>query len=196
MAIIDVYGEQVLVLEQPAAPLQVVDTALAPDVMREYPHGEYFNRTNGWLPALARAKARFFSRLRRRKEAFEKNMDPRLADELLDEWEETYGLDPDAGLTDDDRRDALLAKVRNQGGVTNAYYEAVAFDFGYPDAVAEDAADPFTTVSLCDDFLLSEEWKLAFKVTATSQGAARDAQLEALINGQLLAGWFAFYEFT
>jgi uncharacterized protein YmfQ (DUF2313 family) len=196
MAIIDVNGEQKLLLEQPAAQLQVVDTALTPDVLREFPWGEYFHRTNGWLPRVSRAIARFFSRLLRRKDAFEKNMDPRQADELLDEWEEAYGLDPAVGLTDDDRRDALLARVRNQGGVTLAYYQSVAVDFGYLDAVVTDAADPLTTESLCDDFLQDEEWKLTFKVAAASQGAARDQQLQDLINGQLLAGWFAFYEFA
>ena len=69
-------------------------------------------------------------------------------------------------------------------------------DFGYLDAVVEDAADPFTTISLCDDFLQDGEWKLTFKLTATSQGAARDALLQDLINSQLLEGWFALYEFT
>ena len=196
MAIIDVYGEQTLILDQPPAQLQVVDTELAPAAMREFPPGEYFNRTDGWLPRVGRAIARFFSRLLRRVRAFTKNMDPRQADELLDEWERAYGLAPEDGLTEADRRDALLAKVRNQGGVVAAYYQAVAVDFGYGDAVVEDAADPFTTESLCDDFLQDEEWKLSFKVTATSQGAARDQQLEDLINGQLLAGWFAFYEFV
>jgi len=196
MALIIINGEQVWNAVQPDAPIQVTDHAKFPTTLRMFPLGAYFDRSDGWLPATARALARFFSRLWRRKAAMEKNMDPRQADELLEEWEQLYGLDPDPALTDDDRRDAVLTKVRSLGGNTAEYYEALANDFGYAAAVVTDAADPFTTISPCDDFLAGGEWKLTFLVTAGTQGAARDAELESLINSQLLAGWFALYEFT
>ena len=197
MAVILIYGEQTLNLEQPVATYDITDTSKAALVLRQFPFGRYFDRTAGWLPKVARAWARFLSRLVERKSTMERNMDPRTADELLDEWESAYFEDPlDPGLTIDDRRDAILAQVRALGGVTAEYYEAVATDFGYGDAVVTDAADPFTTVSLADDFLAGGEWKLTFLLTAASQTAARDAQLVDLINGQLLAGWFALYDFT
>jgi uncharacterized protein YmfQ (DUF2313 family) len=194
--IIPIYGEQVSNLQTPAANLDVSDVSEQRVVFDLFPLGEYFSRDAGWLPRAVRAIARFFSRLRRRREAFVRNIDPRQADELLDDWEQLYELEPEPGQTLADRQDAVLVKVRSLGGVNKAYYEGLAIDFGYLDAVVEDAADPFTTISLCDDFLQDGEWKLTFKLTATSQGAARDALLVELINSQLLAGWFALFEFT
>jgi uncharacterized protein YmfQ (DUF2313 family) len=165
-------------------------------VLRAFPPGEYFHRTEGWLRPTARGIARVLSRFCKRKAALERNMDPRTADELLDEWESAFGIVPEPGASLEDRRDAVLTKIRSLGGVTAAYYEGLADSFGYPDAVVTDAADPFTTVSLCDDFLQDLEWKVTMQVTAASQGAARDAQLQELINSQLLAGFFAIYTFT
>lgn len=53
---------------------------------------------------------------------------PSTADELLDEWEEVYGLPfcDDAPPTDDLRRAALAARVRAQGGQSPAYYIELA----------------------------------------------------------------------
>ena len=195
MAFLDFEGEQVLILEQQPAPIQLTNTSRTGQVMRQFPYGEYFSRVAGWLPATSRAIARFLSRLWNRKLALEKNMDPRTSDELLDEWEQLYELEPDPALTIDERRAAVLTKVRSLGGVTSAYYQALAVDFGHVDAVVTDAADPFTTVSLADDFLGGGEWKLTFTVTATSRGAVLNEQLQLLIDSQLLAGWFAFYDF-
>jgi uncharacterized protein YmfQ (DUF2313 family) len=196
MALIQVYGEQVATAQQPAAPVQVTDLRKLGAVLRAFPLGEYFHRTSGWLPPVSRGIARTLSRFCRRKEAFERNVDPRTADELLDEWESALGLKPDPGESIDDRRDAVLTKLRSLGGVTAAYYEGLADSFGYADAVVTDAADPFTTESLCDDFLQDLEWKVTMQVTAASQGATRDQLLQDLINSQLLAGFFAIYTFT
>jgi uncharacterized protein YmfQ (DUF2313 family) len=196
MALIQVYGEQVAIAQQPAAPVQVTDLRKLGAVLRAFPLGEYFHRTAGWLPPTSRGIARTLSRFCRRKEAFERNVDPRTADELLDEWESALGLEPDPGESIDDRRDAVLTKLRSLGGVTAAYYEGLADSFGYADAVVTDAADPFTTESLCDDFLQDLEWKVTMQVTAASQGATRDQLLQDLINSQLLAGFFAIYTFT
>ncbi len=196
MAVVDIFGKQDMVLGQPAAPLQVTDREQAPFVKRQFPFGLYFERTIGWLPLVSNAIARHVSRWLERKRTMERNMDPRQADELLDEWEQLYDIDVPDGATLEDRREFLLASVRNLGGVTAIYYEGVATDFGYGDAVVTDAADPFTTISLCDDFLAGGEWKVTLHLTAASQGAQRDQQLQDLINGQLLAGWFAIYTYT
>lgn len=196
MAVIEIYGEQVTILEQPAAPLQVTDTSETPFVLRQFPIGEYFSRVAGWLPATARGIARFLSRLRRRQRVFVKQFDPRTADELLPEYESAYGLEPTGDQSLDDRRDALLTKMRSLGGVNAEAIQQLAIDFGYLDAVVTDAADPFTTESLCDDFLMGGEWKLTLKLTAISQGATRDSLLEELIRAALLEGWYAIFEFT
>jgi uncharacterized protein YmfQ (DUF2313 family) len=196
VAVLDVQGFSEFGLSSDPAPLQITDTSAAPMVMRQFPWGAYFDRSAGWLPATARGIARFLSRLKGRQRAFVRQMDPRTADELLDEWESSYAIEPDAMATLEDRRDAVLAKVRSLGGNTIAYYEAVATDFGYADAVVTDAADPFTTLSTADDVLAGGPWKVTFLVTAASQGAVRDDQLQDLINGQLLAGWFAIYDLS
>ncbi len=196
MALILVYGEQVAIAEQPAAQVQVTDLRKLGAVLRAFPLGEYFHRSAGWMPPTAKGIARTLSRFCRRKDALERNLDPRVADELLDEWESAMGLEREPGQTIEDRRDAVLTKLRSLGGVTAAYYEGLADSFGYPDAVVTDAADPFTTESLCDDFLQDLEWKVTMQVTAASQGAERDLLLQDLINSQLLAGFFAIYTFT
>ena len=90
----------------------------------------------------------------------------------------------------------ILTRVRALGGSTAAYYEALAADFGYGDAVVTDAGFPATCNGTCNQALYGGEWLLVFRVTAASQGAVRDNDLQNLINGQLLAGWFAVYDLT
>lgn len=53
---------------------------------------------------------------------------PSTADELLDEWEEVYGLPfcDDVPPTDDLRRAALAARVKAQGGQSPSYYIELA----------------------------------------------------------------------
>jgi uncharacterized protein YmfQ (DUF2313 family) len=196
MAFVDFYGEQVIeILHDDVIP-DVTNKAKLQTVLRMFPIGEYFNKSDGWVPAVARAIARFISRFYRRKAALETNMDPRRASELLPYWEETYGLTPTDDQTIEQRRSALLTKIRARGGVVAEYYRQLCVEFGYPTAVVTDAADPFTTESLCDDYLADAEWKLSFKIYAETGGATRDALLETLIREQLLAGWHVYFEFV
>lgn len=196
MAVIDIYGTQDSAATSDVALLDVTDPSAVPEVLRQFPYGEYWNRTVGWLPAVARAIARFFSRLRRAREILERQYDPRTADVLLAERERERGIEPIDGQTLDERRATVLAKMRAEGGVTKAYYTQVCVDAGYLDAVVTEAADPFTTVSLADDYLAGGLWKVTMHVTATSLGAAQDLALQRLINGQLQAGFHAIYTFT
>ncbi len=195
MAVIDIYGEQQAEAFSSVAFLDVTDLSAVPEVMRQFPHGEYWNRTVGWLPAVTRAIARFFSRLRRARELFERQYDPRTADVLLPDRERERGIVPVDGQTIEERRATVLAKMRAEGGVTKAYYTQVCVDAGYLDAVVTEAADPFTTVSVADDYLAGGLWKVTMHVTATSLGAAQDQALQDLVNGQLQAGFHAIYTF-
>lgn len=195
MAIIDIYGEQEVESSGGLAFLDVTDVTAAPEVLRQFPYGEYWNRTIGWLPRVARAIARFFSRLRRAREMFERQYDPRTADILLAEREHERGIIPIDGQTLDERRATVLAKMRAEGGVNAAYYTSVCVNAGYLDAVVVPAADPFTTVSVADDYLAGGLWKVTMHVTATSLGAVQDQALQDLINGQLQAGFHAIYTF-
>jgi len=195
MAVIDIYGTQDSRAASNVALLDVTDLSAVPEVLRQFPYGEYWNRTIGWLPAVARAVARFFSRLRRARELFERQYDPRTADVLLAERESERGIVPIDGQTLDERRATVLAKMRAEGGVTKAYYTQVCVDAGYLDAVVTEAADPFTTMSTADDYLAGGQWMVTMQVTATSLGATQDQALQDLINGQLQAGFHAIYTF-
>jgi uncharacterized protein YmfQ (DUF2313 family) len=195
MAVIDIYGSQTATVSGDIAFLDVTDVSATPEVMRQFPHGEYLNRTVGWLPATARAIARFFSRLRRARELLERQYDPRTADVLLPERERERAIVPVDGQTLNERRDVVLAKMRAEGGVNTAYYTQVCVDAGYLDAVVTSAADPFTTVSTADDYLAGGLWMVTMQVTATSLGAAQDQALQDLVNGQLQAGFHAIYTF-
>jgi uncharacterized protein YmfQ (DUF2313 family) len=195
MAFLDIYGVQYVETSSSTAFLDVTSVAEAPEVMRQFPFGWYWDRTVGWLPAVARAIARFFSRLRRAREMLERQYDPRTADILLAEREEERGIVPIDGQTIEERRATVLAKMRAEGGVNAAYYTSVCVDAGYLDAVVTAAADPFTTVSVADDYLAGGLWKVTMQVTATSLGAVQDEALEDLINGQLQAGFHAVYTF-
>ena len=195
MAFVDIYGAQEAESHGQLAFLDVTSVAEAPEVMRQFPLGWYWDRTVGWLPAVARAIARFFSRLRRARETLERQYDPRTADILLPEREEERGIIPIDGQTIEERRATVLAKMRAEGGVNAAYYTSVCVDAGYLDAVVTAAADPFTTVSVADDYLVGGLWKVTMHVTATSLGVIQDEALEDLINGQLQAGFHAIYTF-
>lgn len=195
MAVIDIYGEQSATVGGDVAFLDVTDVSATPEVLRQFPLGEYWNRAVGWLPDVARAIARFFSRLRRSREILERQYDPRTADILLPEREDERGIVPVDGQTLEERRAVVLAKMRAEGGVTKAYYTQVCVDAGYLDAVVTEAADPFTTVSVADDFLAGGLWKVTMHVTATSISAVQDQALQDLINSQLQAGFHAIYTF-
>lgn len=196
MAVFDLYGEQEAFVGGDGAFLDVTDVSAAPEVLRQFPTGEYWHRTVGWLPGVARAIARFFSRLRRARELLARQYDPRTADILLPEREAERGITPVDGQTLEERRTTVLAKMRSEGGVNVAYYTSVCVNAGYLDAVVTSAADPFTTISTADDFLAGGLWMVTMEVTATSLGAAQDQALQDLINSQLQAGFHAIYTFT
>lgn len=195
MAFLDIYGEQEVEASSALAFVDITSVAETPEVMRQFPLGWYWDRTVGWLPATARAIARFFSRLRRARETLERQYDPRTADILLAEREAERAIVPIDGQTLDERRATALAKMRAEGGVNTAYYTSVCVDAGYLDAVVTSAADPFTTISVADDYLAGGLWMVTMQVTATSLGVAQDQALQDLINGQLLAGFHAIYTF-
>jgi uncharacterized protein YmfQ (DUF2313 family) len=195
MAVIDIYGSQAFEVSCKPAPLDVSDKRTLGAVVRRFPFGWAWVREAGWLPEISRGIAKFLSRFVRRYEAMERQIDPRTADELLDEWEQMLDVDVPDGTSIDDRRLNVLTALRSTGGTTAAYYESVALSFGYV-AVVTNAASPFVCTSPCTQALMGGEWKLVFLVTTPSQGPVRDSLLEDLINNQKLAGWGVVYDFT
>jgi len=84
-------------------------------------------------------------RIEARAEDLVRESDPRLAIELLEEWERAYGL-PDpcmlAGATLQERRAALLARLNDVGRQDIAYYRELADMLGYDVDIEE--FRPFT----------------------------------------------------
>jgi uncharacterized protein YmfQ (DUF2313 family) len=196
MPIIDLYGQQTSEATGDLAPLDVTDVTAVPDVLRQFPTGEYWSRTIGWLPAVARAIARFFSRLRRAREMLTRQLDPRTTDVLLPEREAERGIVPISGQTIAERQATVLAKMRATGGVSMSYYTQLCVDAGYLDAVVVPAGDPFTTISLADDYLLNGTWLVTMHVTASSISATQDAALEQLVRSRMQAGFHVIFTFT
>lgn len=197
MAFVDFSGDQTSTLSEDLVPLQLTNTARSGYIARLFPLGFYLDRSDGWVPRLSRGLARFISRFDKRRADLERQMDPRTADELLPDHERLFEIVPEPSAMLADRRLAALAKWRSTGGTTKGYYESIAADFGYGDAVVTDAGFPATCNGTCNQALLGGEWLLTFTITAASQGATRDQALVALIVGQpLLAGWFAVFDFT
>lgn len=110
---------------------------------------------------------------------------PAYAADLLLEWETDYGLpDPCTPLnpTLEQRRAAVLAKMRAQGGQSIEYYVSVAAALGYAITITE--FRPFRcSVSACGDLLLGALWEFAWRINAPQitvryfrlgQGAAQE----------------------
>lgn len=70
----------------------------------------------------------------------ETESDPRIALDMLDEWEAAFGL-PDACLAESlarpDRHDALLQRMTEEGGQSRAYFVALATSLGYEIDIVE-----------------------------------------------------------
>lgn len=203
------WGSDTIALSSQAGAASATNTRRLALVLRQFPLGAYWDREAGWLPAIARGIARFLSRLDYRRRRLERNVDPRTAEELLDEHEDELGLDDGSDLSLAARRARVLAK--RQGGafaivepdgalnlVARKYYEDLAKSLGYTDAVVVDYAaatpGPFQCTSPCTSNLGGGGFELTFIVQATSLGAELDAVLRETVDAEILAGWKALYE--
>lgn len=107
---------------------------------------------------------------------------PDTSDELLANWERIVGLpdqfsDPDASL--DERRAAVLFKLRARGGQTVEYYEGLLETLGYRVQIID--ATPFRAgISHADDFLFDATWVNIFLVIVENPVSDPD-NLEARI---------------
>lgn len=64
-------------------------------------------------------------------------MYPDAAYEILTSWERVYNLVPSDGATIQSRRDAVLQKIRSRGGLSRAYFIALAAVYGWTITVDE-----------------------------------------------------------
>lgn len=104
--------------------------------------------------------------------------------EMLPAWERVVGL-PDAcsplDTSIEARREAVLARLRAQGGQSAAYFIALAEWLGFPAGVVQEFR-PFTANSDCVDFLYTDPWRFVWilEVPRMPEGS-RDQQLECLL---------------
>lgn len=102
--------------------------------------------------------------------------DPRLATELLPEWETMVGTDPCSQYVPDTlpaRREAVVSKLTARGGQSRAFYREMARGLGF-DPVTITEFRPFTVDSECVDPICDEPWRFAWQVEAPG---AQDREL-------------------
>ena len=112
---------------------------------------------------------------------------PDTTQELLEDWERVLGL-PDECLPRDDsiesRREAVLAKLRAQGGQNAAYYLELAAWLGFAGGRIQEFL-PFTCNSVCTDSLYTDPWRYVWIVEVPQLPPGnedRDRALECLLN--------------
>lgn len=116
----------------------------------------------GWASALFKADAQLVRLI--------EEADPRTTSDLLPDWERVAGL-PDAcaiafggDQTVGQRRAALLARLVSSGGMSIAYYTAVAQALGFAITVTE-----FRAPTVEDDVnlaLVDDAWEAAWQINA------------------------------
>ncbi len=116
-------------------------------------------------------------------------LDPRSSVELLPDWERMLGL-PDncRGIipsTLEQRRQAVITKLRAIGGQSRQYFIDLAGLYGFAIEIAE--FDLFTAESLCTESLYDEPWAYTFKVIAPAL-TVQDMTCESFCN-EYLTTW-------
>jgi uncharacterized protein YmfQ (DUF2313 family) len=122
--------------------------------------------------------AHTFARVARRSSELRVEFDPRAARELLPEWETALGLDG-TGLTDAQRRNALVAKLLGHVSATETNLVTLAATIGYAIVITTYYDSIFTVTSACTDALYTDPWVFVWDVTTPS--AALDTALDALL---------------
>ena len=154
-------------------------------------------------PALAQnqtlaALAEEFARLDGRARGLFAELDPRLAFELLGDFERNFGLPEACQVTPDTlagRQAALHEKVTRQGRLSRRYFIALARMLGFEITITE--YDAHHVQSAVNQPLRHETWRFLWRVNATRQTVRRktvqsgvneafqtwgNAQLECVIN--------------
>ena len=145
------------------------------------------------LTKLLRAWAQGFARVDARANNLLNEIDPRIAFELLEDWERVASL-PDpcvvASVVDqsvEQRRAALYSKLTDQACVSRQDFIDLAAKFGYPGATI-DEFHPFTCESYCDESLWSEDDRFAWQLNLPSTGGVFVMTCESPCDS-FLASW-------
>lgn len=143
-----------------------------------------------WVSHYLEKLATWFTTLDSRAQALLREADPRLATEMLDDWEESLGL-PDACTVGvqavDDRRNAIVAKLTDQGGARVARFVALAKSLGYENTTVG-RLRPFTCRVTCCEELWGEESRFAWRLNLNS-GTSTDSMAANSLCSESIRRW-------
>lgn len=182
MASVDISGVSVST-STASAELDVVDESCLQALQALLPPGSAWSlEADAELTKLLRALSYEFSRVRRRGRLLLEELDPRTTTELLAELETVYGITTDASQPLASRRGLLHAKMLGYGDPTPASFVAIAASLGYTATITEYRhTDMLTCTSACIALFYDRAWMYVWDVTAPSNGATADAQLQATL---------------
>ncbi len=150
---------------------------------RVYPRG-----AEGAFRDTLAALAEEFARIDARADDLVNEADPRTTVELIDDWERALGL-PDECTgpleTLEQRRQAIVAKLTDEGGTSRAYYIALAASLGYTITITE--FRPFTCETPIDRGIYDESARFTWMVNAPAT-TVREATCESPC-GDPLRSW-------
>ncbi len=112
-------------------------------------------------------------------------MFPDKTTKLLTDWERVYGLKPVSDATIQSRRDNVVRKIRERGGLSRKYFIALAAAMGY--TITIDELQPFMCGwGACGDYLYVEEVRFIWRVNIADQAlyhfrAGQSASSERLL---------------
>lgn len=125
---------------------------------------------NSFMGKLLLAIAEELARIHTRGKNLVEELDPRTTDELLTDFERVLGLPEDCitlEQTEEQRRDAVVAKMIAQGGQSPQYFIDLAAAMGFTITITE--YRPFRVgYSSAGDELTDEEWAFTWKVNGAA----------------------------
>jgi uncharacterized protein YmfQ (DUF2313 family) len=114
--------------------------------------------------------------------------DPAASVAALLDWERNYAL-PDVcsggtSQTIEQRRLALMQRIRGRGNLSRAFMISLAASVGYPGATITELG-PFTCVDPCDGELMGFEWVGVWRMNLLQQTSTIEATCESLCDAPL-----------
>lgn len=129
-------------------------------------------KVNSTLGRVFQGAAETFALFDQRATSAARQFDPRVATDLIDEWERELDL-PDPCVTEPQslaqRQAAAFSKLTAEGGASKPYFIKLAEDMGYPGATI-DVYRPFTCDSTCDDALWPEDHRFYWQLNLPDTG--------------------------
>ena len=112
---------------------------------------------------------------------------PDLAYQTLTSWERVYNLIPSDGATIQSRRDAVIQAIRARGGLSRAYFIALAAIHGWTITIDE-FFPSMCGWTRCGDYLAGEEFKWIWRINAPEK-AIYQARAGISAAGERLLWW-------